>query len=76
MKEKGENNKMKYQFLKQYILGHNCRRCINKEFHLNLVPEDCIYMEYRYECKSCKQIQNIVYDIRKGKRYKVFFGHE
>lgn len=33
-------------------------------------------MEYRYECKNCKQIQNIVYDIRKGKRYKVFFGHE
>ncbi len=46
---------MKYQTLKQQVLGHNCRRCINKEFHLNLVPEDCIYMEYRYECKSCKQ---------------------
>lgn len=66
---------MTYKFLKQKILGHNCRKCINEEFHLNLLPQDCIYMEYRYECKRCKEVQNIVCDIRKVKRYKVFLGN-
>ncbi len=64
---------MKYSYLKQNILGHYCRNCINKEYHLTLMPEDCIYMEYQYECKKCKKLHNIVYDIRKRSRYKLFF---
>lgn len=64
---------MKYSYLKQNILGHYCRSCINKKYHLTFTPQDCIYMEYQYECKGCNELHNIVYDIRKRCRYKLFF---
>lgn len=66
---------MKYRYLKQNVLGRCCRRCVNKEYHLKLVPQDCVYMEYKYKCEKCGDVQNIVYDIRKASRYKILFGH-
>ena len=65
---------MKYSYLKQNTLGHYCRNCINKEYRLTLTPKDCIYMEYQYECKKCNELKNIVYDVRKRSRYKLFFA--
>lgn len=67
---------MKYQELKSKTLKHYCRRCINKMYGLKLKPQDCIYLEYKYECNGCQTMQNIVYDIRKSSRIKLLFGKE
>ncbi|MDY5577525.1 MAG: hypothetical protein SPF70_08705 [Lachnospiraceae bacterium] len=65
---------MNYQYLKRNNLGNYCRSCLNKMYHLNLETKDCVYMEYKYECRKCKTVQNIVLDIKKMSRYKLLFG--
>ncbi|NCB91398.1 MAG: hypothetical protein EOM40_02320 [Clostridia bacterium] len=48
-----------------------CRECVNKNLHLDLRNEDCIYLRFPYVCESCKKTGNIVKDIRWWKKYKL-----
>lgn len=49
-----------------------CRRCINKAYHVKLIPEDCVY-GYVYSCPVCNENRNIVVGFRKTGKVKMFF---
>ena len=41
--------------------GSVCRRCINKQYHLDLQPRDCRYQDpYPRLCPNCKEMHHIV----------------
>lgn len=65
---------MRYQYLKKNGLGVCCRTCLNQMYHMRLQSKDCNYIAYKYTCGKCGEMQNIVADIRKMSRYKVFFA--
>ena len=39
---------------------HPCRRCINKQYKVNLEPKDCQYYLYPVMCSKCREDHNIV----------------
>ena len=47
-----------------------CRRCLNKKYKVHLIPDDCIY-EYRYVCPRCREMHNIVSDLRFSGKMKM-----
>ena len=46
-----------------------CRKCINKHYDVSLEQEDCVY-GYYYRCRSCKETQNIVIDLKLSGKLK------
>jgi len=65
----------KYQKIKKEALNVMCRRCINAEFDLNLRMEDCHYRPYPELCVHCGQARNIVAELRRGCRLRLYFIH-
>lgn len=61
---------MKYRELKDNVLSVMCRRCINEEYGLELMQEDCYYLPFPDICPHCGQVRNIVGDIRPVKKMK------
>ncbi len=49
-----------------------CRRCINREYRVKLVPEDCHY-GYDYECPCCHVMRHIVTGFTLRGRVKMIF---
>ena len=41
-----------------------CRRCINKEYQVRLIPEDCQYFLYARKCPCCGNVRHIVVGFR------------
>ena len=64
---------MKYHMIKR-DLGHICRQCLNEQYHIKLIPNDCYYHMYPAVCDRCKQMKNIVKEIRFKKRLKIRLG--
>ena len=51
-----------------------CRRCINREFGVDLNPEDCTYENPFPElCSNCGEIRNIVTGLRLRGKIKLLF---
>ena len=63
---------MKYSYLKN-DLNNTCRACLNKKYRLNLKPKDCLYEDYPHICRKCKEMKNIVHDVRFRKKLLLFF---
>ena len=55
--------------------GYNiCRRCINREYRVNLTPEDCIYLSpYPKRCSVCNEMNNIVGGFSISGKLKMLF---
>jgi hypothetical protein len=56
-------------------LGNNvCRRCICKEFGVDLRPEDCIYKNpFPDVCHQCGELRNLVTGFRLSGKRKLLF---
>ena len=65
-----------YSYLDKERFGRVCRQCLNEEFHLRLCREDCSYLYFMYQCRSCKKCKNIVTGIRLISRWKLLSGKE
>jgi hypothetical protein len=50
-----------------------CRRCIAKRYNVSLLPEDCWYDTYPHPCSICGEVHNIVIDLKRSGRRKLFF---
>ena len=50
-----------------------CRRCIAKRYNVSLLPEDCWYDTYPHPCAVCGEVHNIVIDLKRSGRRKLFF---
>lgn len=50
-----------------------CRRCIARQYRVDLLPNDCWYATYPHACSSCGEIHNIVVDLRPSGKRKLFF---
>ena len=52
-----------------------CRRCINQQYHADLLPRDCLYEagEYVQPCSSCHGMHHIVSGFRLSGRLKLLF---
>ena len=49
-----------------------CRRCINKEYDVELQPSDCIYaFPFPLRCSRCGEQRNIVGDLRISGKVKM-----
>ena len=57
----------KYRYLER-DLGNICRECLNKKYGLRLRPKNCIYENYPHMCHECREVKNIVCEIRFIKR--------
>ena len=49
-----------------------CRRCINREYHVKLVPSDCKY-GYDHVCPCCLMKRHIVTGFNLSGRIKMLF---
>lgn len=61
---------MKFKPIKN-DLHHTCRACLNKKYHIDLQPENCLYAIYPAECSHCKEVKNIVQEIRFPARMRI-----
>ncbi len=53
-----------------------CRRCMNREYHVNLKPKNCHYgYPYQHRCPVCNLDQNIVTDLRPSGHLKMLFRY-
>lgn len=73
VKEFGKDIYMKYSEFRKNIVNRYCRKCINEKLSFNLQKNDCIYGMYKNKCQSCKEMRNIVDDIKFSSRYKLLF---
>lgn len=55
-------------------IGHYCRECLNEEYGINLNNGDCGYFIYLQMCSRCREVKNIVIDVRFSRRIKLFMG--
>lgn len=62
---------MKYQTLKDTVLGTTCRRCINQKYGLFLQTADCQYLPFLSRCSECGKTRNIVRDLRFSGRWRL-----
>lgn len=62
---------MKYSEFRKNIVNRYCRKCINEKLSFNLQKNDCIYGIYKNKCQQCKEMRNIVDDIKFSSRYKL-----
>lgn len=69
----GRVQKMRIQSVYKKYGGGICRKCINREYHAKLVPEDCQYYYYPYACPSCGEVRNIVVGFRWQVRTRMLF---
>jgi hypothetical protein len=67
---------MKYQMFKQVALGNQCRECLNRAYGLTLERRDCLYLPYPEHCSTCGQMRNIVADISRSKRWRIWLLHK
>ena len=63
-----------YRHMKKNAFGKYCRDCINYLYNLNMKPSDYLFYHGHHECEYCKRQRHIVSGVKKGKRYKVWFG--
>lgn len=63
---------MKYQMFKREALRNQCRDCINQSYRLTLARRDCVYLPYPERCSSCGEVRNIVAEVSRRKRWKLF----
>ena len=63
-----------YKYLKEHAFVDLCRDCMNEKYSLKLKKRDYLYYHGNRECAGCGECRHIVSSIRKGKRYKVWFG--
>lgn len=51
-----------------------CRRCINREYGVELKPEDCVYdIPFPARCRNCGEMRNIVTGLRLRGKMKLLF---
>ena len=67
---------MKYQKLKKEAFHSMCRQCINEQYGLQLKTRDCYYLPYQKLCSCCGNIKNIVADISRHSRWRLFFARQ
>ena len=67
---------MKYQKLKKEAFHSMCRQCINEQYGLQLKTRDCYYLPYQELCSYCGNIKNIVADISRHSRWRLFFAQQ
>lgn len=67
---------MKYQTLKDKVLGDHCRECINNIYGLTLEREDCGYLVYPERCEGCGNVRNIVAAVAPLSRWKIWKAKE
>ena len=67
---------MKYQKLKKEAFHSMCRQCINEQYGLQLKTRDCYYLPYQELCSCCGNIKNIVADISRHSRWRLFFARQ
>ena len=63
-----------YRYLKKNALGKYCKDCMNYLHNIDLKQGDFLYYHGSHQCEQCGRYRHIVYDIKKGKRHKVWFG--
>lgn len=63
---------MNYRKFKREAMCHQCRECINRSYGMALERQDCLYLPYPETCSSCGQIRNIVADISRRNRWKLW----
>ena len=56
---KGADHMLSANAIRKKYGDYICRRCINKKYHVQLEPKDCVY-GYLYKCRCCGQERNIV----------------
>ena len=61
-----------YQMFKEEALRNHCRECLNRIYRLALERRDCLYLPYPEQCSACGEIRNIVADISRSKRWRVW----
>ena len=63
---------MSAQAIAQDYRDYICRRCINEEYAVHLIPKDCKY-GYAAQCPCCRQHRNIVVGFKISGRAKMLF---
>lgn len=58
---------LKYRYLRNN-LERTCRTCLNQIYKVKLKPKDCVYDDYPHVCSRCKEMKNIVSDIKTLKK--------
>ena len=53
--------------------AHLCRRCINRQYGVNLKPRDCKYWAWQTPCAQCGNVHNIVVGLRFTGKWKMYF---
>ena len=62
---------MKNTFSPQH--EHICRRCINRQYGINLQSRDCKYWHWPTHCAQCGNVRNIVVGLRFSGKWKMAF---
>ena len=62
---------MKYREIEK-ILRSQCRECMNRSYGLELERYDCVYLPYPEGCSCCGRVRNIVADISRRKRWRLW----
>lgn len=52
---------------------HYCRGCLNRRFHKNLQRNDVVVHHMPQRCRSCGEVKNIVYCVRRIMWWKLIF---
>lgn len=60
--------------VKKIVSEQCCRSCLNEKYGMNLKRSDVIIYSYQHPCHSCKRMSNIVYSVRKSRRWKLLFA--
>ena len=65
---------LSYKYLEKNAFGKYCKDCTNYIFGINMRHDDYLFYHGYHKCEYCGNMKHIVSGIKKGRRYKVWFG--
>lgn len=51
-----------------------CRKCINKQYSIKLLPKNCYYAYYQSECVMCGEMHQMIQKLRFMGKIKLLFA--